>query len=580
MHRRDFLTSRSYLILLTVLILAAIVYLPALGGSFVADDADQIVLAHAGFAWHAIPAYFTHSVWEYLLSVRTNYYRPVFLVWLTINYKLFGLEPVWWHAAAVALHLAATALLYFVARRVTRDQLTAGIAALIFGVHPAHVETVAWLSGATDSLLAVSMFAAILCYLRAREDPHLRIRWEVNAVALFAMALFTKETAVVLPILLAAADRLRDGRQRLWNIAEHIAPYLAVLLIYLGARIHALGGLAPVARAWTPSMIANTLPGVLLFYLRQMAIPLNDYSFIHPLEAVRQFSISQVLLPAALVGVAALGLLWVARRGPAAAFSVALLALPLLPVLSLRGFAFDDIAHDRYLYIPSAGLCILFAMGLRSIDAFELKREDLLLGVVVVAVAGALSVVTVQTTAYWQDDLALFTRAVAVAPDSTIAAEYLGSTLVRQQRCSEALPLLNRSLAMDMGNPDLYSKLAYCHENLDDWEHAERYLNQEIALFPRLPDGYVALTSVDQHRGDLSAAAAHMRQAMQLRVPGSARYFEYHTRLGHILELQGNDADALREYQAELIENPGSEQAQDSINLLARRHGQDFILGR
>ncbi len=561
----------AFLIPLTVLAVTAVVYLPALWGGFVSDDSDQIVLAHTRLAWRAIPAYFTSDVWGYLLSIRTNYYRPVFLLWLTLNYKLFGLEPAWWHTALLGMHLAATLLLYFLARRLTRDRLTAGIAALLFGVHPVHVETAAWLSGVTDSLLAVLGLGAILCHLRAQEETQPRLRWQVSAVALFAAALFTKETAVVLPVLLAATEWLRDSRQRLWNMAVRIAPYLAIVLIYLAARIHALGGLAPVARAWTPSLVAMTLPSVLLFYLRQLAIPLDGYSFIHPLEAVRQFSVAHVVLPAAVVLAAAALLVWVARRGPAAAFGVMLLALPLLPVLNLPAFAFDDIVHDRYLYLPSAGLCLLLAMGIRSIPVFEAPRKGVLLGVVIAGVAGALSFVTIETTAYWADDLALYSRAVEVAPASTIALEYLAGTLVQQQRCSDALPLLNRALALDMGNPDLYTKIAGCQESLDNWEQAEEYLRQAIDVFPRLADGYAALTAVDLHRGNLAEAEAHMRRALQLRLPSSALYFGYHARLGQILEREGNDADALGEYQAELSENPGSEEAQGQVRTLEQR---------
>ena len=434
-----------------MLIVTAVVYLPALGGGFVADDADQIVLAHTRLAWHAVPVYFKQDVWSYLLTVPSNYYRPVFLIWLTINYKLFGLEPIGWHIAALTLHLAATLLFYFLAQRLTRDQATAGIAALLFGVHPVHVETVAWLSGVTDSLLAVWIFGAILCFLRAPERPRTRWGWESGALALFAIALCTKETAVVLPALLAIAEWLRDRRPRVLNTATRIAPYVAILLLYLAVRIHVLGGTVPVARAWTPLMVANTLPSVLLFYLRQLAVPLDVYSFLHPLEAVREFNVARVVFPAALVIAAVAEVVWIARRGPAAMFSLALLVLPLLPVLNLRAFLFDDIVHDRYLYLPSAGLCILLAMGIvRLTTIFQSPVRGLVQAGVAIALAIVLSFVTIKTTAYWADDLALFTRAVTVAPDSAIAAEYLAGTLSREQRCGEALPLLKRALAVDM----------------------------------------------------------------------------------------------------------------------------------
>jgi tetratricopeptide (TPR) repeat protein len=199
---------------------------------------------------------------------------------------------------------------------------------------------------------------------------------------------------------------------------------------------------------------------------------------------------------------------------------------------------------------------------------------------VAIALAIVLSLVTIKTTAYWADDLALFTRAVAIAPDSAIAAEYLAGALSRLQRCGEALPLLKRALAVDMANPDPYIKLADCEKNLGDWAGAEDYLRQSIFLFPRLPSGYARLSVVDLHRNNLADAEAHIRRAMQLGVPGAVLNSGYHTQLGLILEREGAQAEALREYQAELSANPGSEEAQDLARSLQQRIGVAPTTGR
>ena len=143
-----------WLVPLTVLVITAAVYLPTLQFGFVYDDEQQIVRTPARLEWRALPSYFKTDVWSPIIFFRTNYYRPVFLTWLMVNYQLFGLNSVLWHASAVVWHLLATLLFYWMARRVTGDALLAGCAALLFGVHPAHVETVAWV-GATEPLFAV-----------------------------------------------------------------------------------------------------------------------------------------------------------------------------------------------------------------------------------------------------------------------------------------------------------------------------------------------------------------------------------------------------------------------------------------
>src|SRR3954466_14597713 len=146
---------RSRLLIPSVALpITAAVYLPAAAYEFVSDDIQQIVWSQPFFRWGLLPHYFTTDVWSHLTAFHTNYYRPVFMAWLLLNFKLFGLQTGLWHLSAIAAHLAATLLFYFVARKLLRDSMLAGAAALLFGIHPVHVEAVAWVSGATESIFA------------------------------------------------------------------------------------------------------------------------------------------------------------------------------------------------------------------------------------------------------------------------------------------------------------------------------------------------------------------------------------------------------------------------------------------
>src|SRR5205085_3684793 len=114
-----------------------------------------------------------------------------FMLWLLAQYSLFGLHPFWWHLVALATQAAAAVLVWMLARRLTGDDLTAGVAALIFALHPIHVEVAAWISGVTESLMAVFFIAALLCYLRRRDATEARGKltaWLAASLALFALA--------------------------------------------------------------------------------------------------------------------------------------------------------------------------------------------------------------------------------------------------------------------------------------------------------------------------------------------------------------------------------------------------------
>ena len=132
-------------ILLRIALFAtAVTYLRTITYGFVFDDLIQIEMNPSIQSWRHWHTFFTGDVWSFGRSlVPGNYYRPVFLLWLTANFSVFKLTPGWWHLAIVAAHLVATALVYSFASRLLRNRPTGALAALLFGVHPLHIESVA-----------------------------------------------------------------------------------------------------------------------------------------------------------------------------------------------------------------------------------------------------------------------------------------------------------------------------------------------------------------------------------------------------------------------------------------------------
>ena len=175
-----------------------------------------------------------------------NYYRPLFLLWLRINDAAFGNHAWGWHLTTVLTHVVATLLAYLLALSLGVSSDAALVAALVFGLHPAHIEAVAWISGATEPLLGVLLIASFLSYLRWRRTS--RPNWRLASVALFALALGEKETAMILPGLLLAYDwifrsSLRwpsdDARPKSANTTAHSEPFAVILS---EAKDLALGG--------------------------------------------------------------------------------------------------------------------------------------------------------------------------------------------------------------------------------------------------------------------------------------------------------------------------------------------------
>src|SRR5580704_3606519 len=162
-------TPNDPVLLASVLAFTAMVYATTIRFKFVYDDHGYIVENALVHSWRFVPLYFRGDVWQYLSpNTPGNYYRPMNLLWTRSNDALFGLHPAGWHVLAILLHLCATSLAFFVARRlVTGRPLVAAFTALLFGIHPIHHEVVVWISGTTESLWSVLFFLSFLAYLRS-----------------------------------------------------------------------------------------------------------------------------------------------------------------------------------------------------------------------------------------------------------------------------------------------------------------------------------------------------------------------------------------------------------------------------
>ena len=188
--QRFLIANSRYIVPAIVVAVTFIAYMGALRYDFVYDDENQIVQNPTVQSWTFAPRYFTDHLWFFKYPIG-NYYRPIFLVWLALNHTLFGLNPVGYHLTTILAHVMATLLVFYLARRLTGDLATAALASALFGLHPAHIEAAAWISGVSEALLAISLIGSFLCYLRYRDRGEGRRKtWLVASLVLAALAVF------------------------------------------------------------------------------------------------------------------------------------------------------------------------------------------------------------------------------------------------------------------------------------------------------------------------------------------------------------------------------------------------------
>ena len=546
-------------LLVLALALTVLAYLNTLRFQFVYDDLPQIVNNPRVHTWVHSERIFVEHVWSQLAGQPGNYYRPLFMFWLMANYSLFGLHPMGWHATAVLLHLATIVLVYMLLRRVLGNRVAAAMGTMIWAVHPTHIETVAWVSGTTDSLLGVFVIGSVLTFARAREDDVRRAWWAAASVVLYALAMMSKETGVMLPLLLFAYDRLlvtrrSDQSESLAKIIWRYLPYAAAGVAYLIVRRLVLGHLSsPDEKPWTNVLL--TLPSLLWFYVKELFWPAN-LSVFHDTPLVEHPGLTNFVLPLMGVLAAAAGAVYVSRRSKAACFgSWWLVVLMVPPIMGLYSFIVEDLVHDRYLYLPTIGLAIVCAWAIRKIPSSGRQLFGAPSAQMVIALA--LGVIMAASTAvqlvYWTNDLILYAHAVQIAPRNVIAINHLANEFYKRKDPNKALALYNRSLQVKPHWGTHFAMGITLYE-LGDLPQAQKHLERAIPLLPGNADEYYYLGLVHMGQGQYAEAEPYFRKAMSLFVkPG------YHWALAMSLEKQGKLEAARDELQAELRNNPAPE---------------------
>jgi protein O-mannosyl-transferase len=578
-------TRTEWLLLASILAGTFLCYAPALGYEFVYDDRLLILKNPQILSWRFVPHFFLENfIAPAYPHAPAVYYRPVLLVWMVLNAKIWGMHPPGWHFTAIALHLIVIVEVYILARKLMGSRFAAAVAAGVMALHPVHVECVAWVMAEAEPLAASLMIGSLLLYLHTRAHPARRAAWMAASLTLFALAVLIKENSLVLPGLIFACEWFWDGThsggsvsgtslvERWWRrgLASFLrsAPHLAVAFAYLALRIAVLKTLG---HAVTPLSLAThlaTLPLVLSRYLRILLWPAG-LSVFYDVPYVTHLTLTEFFLPLAAVAAAIALLAWWGTKSPAAGFAAVWLGLPILPVLDLPVFYHGEIVHDRYLYLPSVGFALLVALAFERAGKPAAAPKPTAGWRVVAAIAliAVLGAGTCYDRQFWRNNLTLFERGMAIAPGNNIAANNLANELVDRGRYDDALGIYHQVLARDPSYWPANYNAGYCYYRVGRLNDAEQFLARAAALDPSDADTfvYLGLTYLKMNRLELAASAVGHAIALDPRGRG------YHFALGMILRNQGDLEQARTEFQAELANYPDEAAAARELQQLDRR---------
>lgn len=422
---------------LLVLVVGAGVYANTLSAGLVWDDIPVVEKNPAVQSLSGIPRLFA-SPYFTDANAGDRAYRPVTMASLAVDRALGGGRPWVFHLTNAMLHGLASALFFLVLLQFLSSRRWAFAAALLFAVHPVHTDAVASIVQRAEPLCAIGCFAALWAAARGR--------WVLCAAA-FAFGLLSKETAIVLPLLLVAGriltpDRLRPGLKTWVPLAVVVAAYLAVRWSVLGS----VAGTRPAFESATLGTRILTMTWVAATYARLLVWPwplcadyaVNTNVHVHVTRAADpRFWIAAPVLGALLA-------LWIAavRRRSPLAFWGAWIAIALLPVSNVA-IPIGTIMAERVLYLPSAGACVLLAALFDRFLADWKPPTGRAAGIALVAVFGAM---TLLRNPVWKDPETLLEARMADAPDNPFPFFHRAVRHYEAREYEEALELLDHAI--------------------------------------------------------------------------------------------------------------------------------------
>ena len=533
--------------------LAALAYLQDLRYDFILDDVPLILLNPRITELRHWKSLFVQDLFNVKHAQAATemgglHYRPIYQLWQTVNGGLFGLILPWWHLTSLLLHMAVVFLVFFLGLRLLKDRWTAALAAVLFAVHPIHVESVVYVTASTDLLVTLFSLASFLAYCRFREDGAGAIYY-AGAIFSAALAMLSKETAAMLPWLLVAYEALRDAppeKAQPWRRFVWTLPFFGVVGGYAAVRTLLFGfgvGSGPGGNRLATFL---DIPLVSLVYLRNLVWPFR-LSFFYPAEWGSQWTVGRAIGFAGVV-VAAIWL-WRRFRGRNG-LRLQLLWIAILPIpalVAVYSLVRENWVHDRHMYFTSVSICLIAAALLLD-SRWPAKYAALAATATVAILLASLAMQIPRFT----DDATIYATAIQVAPRSFLANSYYAQSLWNYGRTEEGLREFKFVTELAPRSANAHERYGAALEQLGRDDEARAEFNAALGCPPGPPESRALLLSeaaqLELKRADFSDAAAHAREAAKLDPDA----LNYHALLAEALRQEGRLADADEQMQAEM----------------------------
>jgi tetratricopeptide (TPR) repeat protein len=488
-------------------------------------------------------------------------YHPLTIASLAVDFRFWKLDPRGYHITNIVLHVIATLLVFGFVFLLTGSNLMSGITALFFGIHPLHVESVAWVSGRKDPLYVIFYLGACIsyvCWVRGRKP---KAAFYGGALALFVLSLLAKGMAVCLPGALLAIDFFLRRKPTARLLLEK-APFFLIALVFGYAAVVAQskqGAVQNLASFAFYERILFACYGISSYLIR--AVVPGELSALYPyplrtagggLPLIYYLAPLGVLIFAAAVA-------WSLRTGRSIAFGAIFFLVNVALVLQLFPVGSAVIA-DRYTYLSYVGVGFMLASIVRSLTQGGLARSVAARGAVaaVLAIAATLAVFASRARCeVWKDNVTLWNDVLRQYPTLPMGYTMRARTYMQRGRNDLALSDAQKALSLDPKQARALTMRGTIRYLNRDNQGALTDLEKAVALEPKEAVPWNSLGAVHLTLGRHDLALVDFTRAVELKSDYAEAY------LNRALTLSGMNrvSEAMPDFDASIRLQPGNARA-------------------
>lgn len=458
-----------------ILLITFIVYLPGFDNEITNWD-DQAYISESPY----VKDFSFNNTYRLFSEYYIGNYHPFSLLVYNIEYQVSGNDSTLYFIVNLILHLLNTFLVFLLMRLLIKNYRVASIVALLFGINPMHVESVAWLSELKDVLYSSFYLSSLIVYVRYIDER--KAKFLVLSLFLFIISLLSKGQAVTLSLSIIAIDYLKSRNLLDRKVIIEKLPYLILSVLFGIIAIHAQKTGQAVAVARADNFFLQLVYAAYAYsqYVFKLLIPVNlSAIYPYPVNAngIMPVWMYLYIVPFALV-------VWLffysIKNNRIIAFGILFYTLNIFLLLQIIPVG-KAIMADRYSYIPSIGLFFVVAVVLDkwlSRQSTIKRTVSYMFGVYVII----LSISTWNRCDVWDNSLSLWDDVLKKYPELPQAA--YNRAIFREQMgdYKGAAEDYNITINNDPDNAEAYNNRANARASYGDYKGAVEDLTRAISL--------------------------------------------------------------------------------------------------